>query len=100
MTVTGGGAARIIAMKSQYIGAALFATCAVAIAIGASSIRAGGKYCPNSSASLAPCQIFDSSISNAVSRSQALQMGLLTPYLQPEPPTQLAFDRKSNADVW
>jgi hypothetical protein len=86
---------RIIAMKSQYFIAALFAVCAAAIGIGSSSIHSGGDYCPNPSAAsvtalFAPCQAFDSAVGHSVSKEEAVQMGLLTPDLQPEPVTQFA----------
>jgi hypothetical protein len=82
-------------MKSQYLGAALLATCAVGIAVGFSSLRAGDAYCPSPSASsvtalFAPCQTFDAAYGRSVSKSEAIQMGLLAPDLQPEPATQLA----------
>jgi hypothetical protein len=82
-------------MNSQYLGAALLAACAVAIAVGFSSIKAGDEYCPNPSASsvtalFAPCQTFDAAYGRSVSKSEAIQMGLLAPDQQPEPATQLA----------
>jgi hypothetical protein len=82
-------------MKSQYLVAALFGVCAVAIGVGASSIHSRGDYCPNpSSASVtalfAPCETFDSAVGHSVSKEEAVQMGLLTRDLQPEPVTQFA----------
>jgi hypothetical protein len=90
-------------MKSPYVGAAFGFACAVAIAIAASSLQAHYRYCPNGSATAvtALCQTFDSAGGNAVARSEALQVGLLLPYLQPatetESETQLALNRTSNA---
>jgi hypothetical protein len=90
-------------MKSQYLVAALFAVCAVAIGVGASSIHSGGDYCPNPSAAsvtalFAPCQTFDAAMGREVSKQEAVQMGLLTPDMQPEPATRFA-QQKSNAVV-
>jgi hypothetical protein len=84
-----------LAMKSQYLVAALLAVSGVAIGVGASSIRSGGEYCPNPSAAsvtalFAPCQTFDSSMGQSVSKEEAVQMGLLIPDEQPIPRTQLA----------
>jgi hypothetical protein len=89
------GDTRVIAMKSQYLVAALFAVCAVAIGVGASSIRSGGDFCPNPSAAsvtalFAPCQTFDAAMGREVSKREAVQMGLLTPEIQPEPATRFA----------
>ena len=85
-------------MNSQYLGTALLATCAVGIAVGISSIKAGDEYCPNPSASsvtalFAPCQTFDAAYGRSVSKQEAMQMGLLTPDLQPEPAAQVALNR-------
>ena len=82
-------------MNRQYLGAALLATCAVGIAVGFSSIKAGDEYCPTPSASsvtalFAPCQTFGAAHGRLVSKSEAIQMGLLAPDQQPEPATQLA----------
>jgi hypothetical protein len=84
-----------LAMKSEYLVAALLAVSGVAIGVGASSIRSGGEYCPNPSAAsvtalFAPCQTFDSSMRQSVSKEEAVQMGLLTPDEQPIPRTRLA----------
>jgi hypothetical protein len=89
------GDTKVIAMKSQYLVVALFAVCAVAIGVGASSIRSGGDYCPNPSAAsvtalFAPCQTFDAAMGREVSKREAVQMGLLTPDIQPEPATRFA----------
>jgi hypothetical protein len=89
------GRSRIIAIKDRYLVAALFAACAVAIGVGANSIRSGGDFCPNPSAAsvtalFAPCQTFDTSMGREVSEQEAAQLGLLTPEEQPIPRTQLA----------
>jgi len=91
-------------MKSQYLVAALlFAICAVAIGFGANPIHSS-DYCPDPSgasvtALFAPCQTFDTAIGYSVSKQEAVQMGLLTPDLQPEPVTQLALNRKPEAVI-
>ena len=84
-------------MNSQYLGVALLAI-AVGIAVGFSSIKAGDEYCPNPSASsvtalFAPCQTFDAAYGRTVSKQEAVQMGLLTRDLQPEPAAQVALNR-------
>src|SRR5258706_1456977 len=83
----------IIAMNSQDLGAALLAICVVGIAVGLSSIKAGDEYCPSPSAAsvtalFAPCQTFDSAMGRSISKEEAVQMGLVTPDLQPKPATQ------------
>ncbi len=82
-------------MNSQYLGAAPLATCAAGIAAGFSSIKAGDEYCPGPSLAsvtelFAPCQTFDTAYGHSVSKQEAVQMGLLTPDLQPE---QVALNR-------
>ncbi len=93
-------------MKSHHIALAFCAACAAAVGIAASSFKASYPYCPNPSASAALCQTFQSAGTTAVSRSEALQIGLLLPYLQPggnppdsEPETRLAQIRPSNDDM-
>ena len=83
-------------MNSQYLGAALLAI-AVGIAVGFSSIKAGDEYCPSPSPAsvtslFAPCQTFVAAVGHPVSKQEAVQMGLLTPDLQPAPATQLAHN--------
>jgi hypothetical protein len=85
-------------MNSQYLGPALLAICAMGIAVGFSSIKAGDEYCPSPSSSsvtalFAPCQTFDTAYGRSVSKQEAVQMGLLTPDLQPESATQVALNR-------
>jgi len=97
-----GAAQGIIAMKSQYLVAVLFAVCGLAIGFGAHSANRGGEYCPNPSAAsvtalFAPCQTFDTAMGNEVSKQEAVQMGLLTPDLQAGAATQLAQDRKPDS---
>src|SRR6266481_6455753 len=94
------GDLRILAMNSHYLGAALLATCAMGIAVGFSSIKAGDEYCPSPSPAsvtslFAPCQTFDAAVGHPVSKQEAVQMGLLTPDLQPAPATQLAHNVRS-----
>jgi len=74
-------------MNSQYIGTALFGICAAAIVIAASSFKLDYRYCPNPSA--------------AVARSEAMQVGLLLPYLQPKPEPEMRFaQNRPSADDW
>jgi hypothetical protein len=82
-------------MKDRYLVTALFAVCAVAIGVGANSIRSSGDYCPNPSAAsvtalFAPCQTFDTSIGQKVSKQEAVQLGLLTSAERSIPKIQLA----------
>ena len=70
---------------------------AVGIAVGFSSIKAGDEYCPSPSPAsvtslFAPCQTFVAAVGHPVSKQEAVQMGLLTPDLQPQPATQLAHN--------
>ena len=86
-------------MNSQYLGAALLAI-AAGIAVGFSSIKAGDEYCPSPSPAsvtslFAPCQTFVAAVGHPVSKQEAVQMGLLTPDLQPAPATQLAHNLRS-----
>ena len=81
-------------MNSQDLGAALLAICVVGTAVGLSLMKAD-EYCPSPSgasvnALFAPCQTFDSAMGRSVSKEEAVQMGLLTPDLQPTSATQLA----------
>jgi hypothetical protein len=77
-TVVFSGLIEDLAMKSQYLVAALFAVSGVAIGVGASSIRSGGEYCPNPSAAsvtalFAPCQTFGSAMGREVSKQEAFK---------------------------
>ena len=72
-------------MNSHYLGAALLATCAMGIAVGFSSIKAGDEYCPSPSPAsvtslFAPCQTFDAAVGRHVSRQEAVQMGPATEF--------------------
>ncbi len=65
------------------------------VGLGAYSVRPGDEYCPRPSAAsvealFAPCQTFDTSMGQEVSKQEAVRMGLLTPEEQPIPKTQLA----------
>jgi hypothetical protein len=87
-------------MNSQYLDAALLATCAMGIAVGFSSIKAVDEYCPSPSPAsvtsmFAPCQTFVAAVGHPVSKQEAVQMGLLTPDLQLGPATQLAHNLRS-----
>ncbi len=84
-------------MNSQYLGTALLA---IAVGIAFSSINAGDEYCPSPSPAsvtslFAPCQTFVASVGHPVSKQEAVQMGLLTPDLQPAPATQLGHNLRS-----
>ena len=87
-------------MKSQFWAPALLAVCAVAISVGVNLIHPSDQFCPNPSAAsvtalFAPCQAFDTAMGRSVSKQEAVQMGLLTPDLQPlqpEPARQLALN--------
>jgi hypothetical protein len=94
-------------MKNHHIAVAFCALCIAAVGIAAGSLKARYHYCPNPSTSVtALCQTFESAGATAVARSEALQIGLLLPYLQPgetqprsEPDTQFAQIPPSNDDV-
>ena len=91
-------------MKSQYLVAAICAVGAVAVAVGADVLHSGSDYCPSPSAPsvtalFAPCQTFDDAMGRSVTRKQAVQMGLLTPDLQPTPASQFASRQKSDAVI-
>ena len=89
-------------MKSQFWARALFLVCAVAIGVGVNLIHPNDQFCPDPSAAsvtalFAPCQGFDTAMGRSVSKQEAVQMGLLTPDLQPLPleqATQLALNRR------
>jgi hypothetical protein len=89
-------------MNSQYIGTALFGICAAAIAIAVSSFKLDYRYCPNPSAPVAAlCQPLASTGGAAVARSEAMQVGLLLPYLQPKPEPEMRFaQNRPSADDW
>src|SRR5260370_12836408 len=87
-------------MKSQFWAPALLAVCAVAISVGVNLIHPSDQFCPNPSAAsvtalFAPCHAFDTAMGRSVSKQEAVQMGLLTPDLQPlqpQPATQLPLN--------
>ena len=86
-------------MKSDYLFAALLVMVAVAISLGANWTGSGSSYCPSPSAAsvaalFAPCQAFDTATGRAVSKSEAAQMGLLTPDEQPLPVTTQVASRE------
>lgn len=84
-------------MKSDYVAAALLVG-AVAVGLGAKSIRPGDEYCPAPSAAsvamlFAPCQAFETAMGGPVTKRQAIQLGLLIPDKQPTPAgTQVASE--------
>jgi hypothetical protein len=74
-------------MRSQYLAGIVIAALATGIASAAYSFRSS-DYCPQPSAAsvamlFAPCQAFDTAMGHAVTREEALRMGLLTPATQP-----------------
>jgi hypothetical protein len=88
-------------MKSDYVVAGILVG-AMVVGLGAYSAHPGDEYCPSPSAAsvaklFAPCQAFDTSMGQKVSKQQAVQKGLLTPDLEPEPATQLAQNRRVGA---
>jgi hypothetical protein len=89
-------------MNSQYIGTALFGICAAAIVIAASSFKLDYQYCPNPAApEPALCQPLASTGATAIARSEAMQVGLLLPYLQPKPEPEMRFaQNRPSADDW
>jgi hypothetical protein len=85
----------IIAMRTEDL--VVIAIMAVAAGAGiAYSVKSEPDYCPQPSAAsvaklFAPCQAFESAMGHAITKKEAMQMGLLAPDEQPEPPaTQLA----------
>jgi hypothetical protein len=62
-------------MKSDYVAAALLVG-AVAIGLGAKSIRSGDEYCPAASVAtlFAPCQAFETAMGGPVTKQQAVQL--------------------------
>jgi hypothetical protein len=75
-------------MKWEYLAAALLVFVAAAISVGANWTGSSSNYCPSPSAAsvtalFAPCQTFDTATGRAVSKSEAVQMGLLRPDEQP-----------------
>jgi hypothetical protein len=88
------GAIEDPAMKSDYVVAGILVG-AMVVGLGAYSAHPGDEYCPNPSAAsvaklFAPCQAFDTSMGQKVSKQEAVQMGLLTPDEQPFPASQVA----------
>jgi hypothetical protein len=85
-------------MNSQYLGPGLLLAIAAGIAVGFSPT--GDQYCPSPSAAsttalFAPCQTFDSTVGRSVTKSEAVQIGLLMLDLQAEPASQLADNLRS-----
>jgi hypothetical protein len=81
-------------MKSDYVVAGILVG-AMAVGLGAYSVHRGEEYCPSPSAAsvaklFAPCQAFDTSMGQNVSKQEAVQMGLLTPDERPFPTSQVA----------
>jgi hypothetical protein len=58
------------------------------------SVRGTDYYCPPPSAAsvaalFAPCQAFDTAMGHKVTKKEAVQMGLLTPDMQPAEPADM-----------
>ena len=83
-------------MRTGYLAAILMAAFVAGTGLAVHSIQSQADYCPQPSAAsvtalFAPCQTFDTAMGRAVSKPEALRMGLLTPAEQPAPPaTRLA----------
>jgi hypothetical protein len=89
------GAIEDPAMKSDHVVAGILVG-AMVVGLGAYSAHPADEYCPSPSAAsvaklFAPCQAFDTSMGQRVSKQEAVQMGLLTPDQKPtSKPTTLA----------
>lgn len=83
-------------MRTEYLAALVIAAFAAGAGLAAYSVRDQADFCPQPSAAsvttlFAPCQVFDTAMGRAVSKPEAVRLGLLTPDEQPAPPaTQLA----------
>ena len=91
-------------MKSQFLFAALIAVCGIAIGFVGHSTNSG-EYCPSPSAAsvtalFAPCVTFDAATGHEVSKQEAVQMGLLTPDLQPVPAAATQIAQNPIADAY
>jgi hypothetical protein len=85
-------------MKTEYRAAIVIAVLAAGAGLAAYSVRGQADFCPQPSAAsvtalFAPCQTFDTAMRRPVSTPEAAQMGLLTPDVQPSPPTTLLATR-------
>ena len=93
-----GGRWRAIAMKTEYLAAIVIAALAAGAGLAAHSVGGQADSCPQPSATsvtalFAPCQTFDTAMGHAVSKPEAVRMGLLTPDEQPNPPATLLATR-------
>ena len=87
-------------MKTEYLAAIVIAALAAGAGLAAHSVGGQADFCPQPSATsvtalFAPCQTFDAAYGRSVTKSEAVQMGLLAPDLQPEPATQIAQNLRS-----
>ena len=85
-------------MKTEYLAAIVIAVLAAGAGLAAYSARGQADFCPQPSAAsvtalFAPCQTFDTAMGHAVSKPEAVRMGLLTPAEQPSPPATLLATR-------
>ena len=91
-------------MRTEYLAAIAIAALSTGAAFAVYSVKTD-DYCPQPSAAsvaalFAPCQAFDTAMGHAVTKKEAVMMGLLTPAEQPTPPaTQLAAQEHATVGV-
>jgi hypothetical protein len=98
-------------MRTEYLAAIAIAAFAAGAGLAAYSVRGQADFCPQPSAAsvtalFAPCQTFDTAMGRAVTKKEAVRMGLLTPREQPAPaatqpappPTQVADRLAASVD--
>jgi hypothetical protein len=85
-------------MKSQFVAAIAIAAIVVGAAWSLHFVKTGDFYCPQPSAAsveklFAPCQAFDTALGHAVTREEAVRLGLLpNPEQPPLTPAQLVAE--------
>ncbi len=92
-------------MRTEYLVAVAAVASTVAGGLAVYSVSSQSDYCPQPSATsvtalFAPCQTFDTAMGHAVSKPEAVRMGLLAPEEQPASPvvTQLAARLAKSVD--
>jgi hypothetical protein len=92
-------------MRTEYLAAIAIAALSAGAAFAVYSVKTD-DYCPQPSAAsvaalFAPCQAFDTAMGHAVTKKEAVMMGLLAPTGQPTPPpaTQLAAQEHATVGV-
>jgi hypothetical protein len=75
-------------MRTEYLAAIAIAAFAAGAGLAAYSVRGQADFCPQPSAAsvtalFAPCQTFDTAMGRAVTKKEAVRMGLLMPDEQP-----------------